>query len=305
MNNIKLSLVFCNTKKRVDELASNLQSRGYMVEALHGDMRQEKRDKVMSKFRKGHIDILIATDVAARGIDVDNIEAVFNYDMPNDDEYYVHRIGRTGRAGKTGKSFTFVSRRKMYKLKDIQKYTKSTMKLIKPPTSTDIKEQKISKLLNTIKETIKEDKYSQYISYVERIISDINSQSDEDNYITTLDISAAMLKMIFNDNSNNDGKASDFDQEHTERDNDTVTLFINIGRNAKVQVKDIIDLIASNTGVPRRLIGSIKIFDKYTFAEVPAEYSSELSSSSKNYTFKGKKITIQKSNAKLKSKRRA
>ncbi|MDF2524866.1 MAG: helicase, superfamily [Clostridiales bacterium] len=95
-NSIHLALVFCNTKKRVDELTASLQSRGYSSEALHGDMRQDQRDKVMARFRKGHIDILIATDVAARGIDVDNIEAVFNYDIPNDEEYYVHRIGRTG-----------------------------------------------------------------------------------------------------------------------------------------------------------------------------------------------------------------
>ena len=104
----KLSLVFCNTKKGVDELVDKLEGRGYFAEGLHGDMKQQQRDRVMKKFRDGKTEILVATDVAARGIDVDDVEAVFNYDLPQEDEYYVHRIGRTGRAGRTGRSFTFV-----------------------------------------------------------------------------------------------------------------------------------------------------------------------------------------------------
>nr|WP_243687034.1 C-terminal helicase domain-containing protein [Methanobacterium formicicum] len=100
MNNLKLTLVFCNTKRRVDRLVNHLQTRGYFADGLHGDMSQNQRDRVMNKFRKGQIEILVATDVAARGIDVDDVEAVFNYDVPNNEEYYVHRIGRTGRAGK-------------------------------------------------------------------------------------------------------------------------------------------------------------------------------------------------------------
>ncbi len=150
-NSIKLSLVFCKTKKRVDELCGNLQMRGYVAEALHGDMRQNQRDLVMGKFRKGKIDILIATDVAARGIDVDNIEAVFNFDIPNDEEYYVHRIGRTGRAGKSGIAYTFVSGREIYKLKEIQKYTKSNITPLKPPSVEDVEDNKINVVLDKIK----------------------------------------------------------------------------------------------------------------------------------------------------------
>jgi ATP-dependent RNA helicase DeaD len=124
MHNLKLALVFCNTKRRVDRLVSHLQTRGYFADGLHGDMSQNQRDRVMSKFRKGQIEILVATDVAARGIDVDDVEAVFNYDVPNNEEYYVHRIGRTGRAGKTGQAFTFVSGKEIYQLRDIQRYTR-------------------------------------------------------------------------------------------------------------------------------------------------------------------------------------
>ena len=103
-----LSLVFCNTKRKVDELVADLKGRGYFAEGLHGDMKQSQRDRVMNGFRNGRTDILVATDVAARGIDVDDVEAVFNYDVPQDDEYYVHRIGRTGRAGREGRAFTLV-----------------------------------------------------------------------------------------------------------------------------------------------------------------------------------------------------
>ncbi len=121
----KLSVVFCNTKKGVDELVQSLQGRGYFAEGLHGDLKQEQRDRVMNAFRNGRTDILVATDVAARGIDVDDVEAVFNYDIPQDDEYYVHRIGRTGRAGREGKAFSLVVGKEVYKLRDIQRYCKT------------------------------------------------------------------------------------------------------------------------------------------------------------------------------------
>ncbi len=132
----KLSLVFCNTKRMVDELVNALQGRGYFAEGLHGDMKQAQRDRVMNNFRNGKTEILVATDVAARGIDVDDVEAVFNFDLPQDDEYYVHRIGRTGRAGRTGRSFTFVKGKEVYKLKDIQRYCKTKILAQKIPSIT-------------------------------------------------------------------------------------------------------------------------------------------------------------------------
>lgn len=194
VNNIKLSLVFCNTKRQVDELAASLQVRGYSAEALHGDMRQEQRDKVMAQFRKGNIEILIATDVAARGIDVDDVEAVFNYDLPNDDEYYVHRVGRTGRAGKSGKAFTFIMGREIIKLKEIQRFTKSIIKPIKPPTSIDYEETKMGAITDSIKETIQMGKHIGYTNYIEKMLEDLNLQSKDDSFASILDIAAALLK---------------------------------------------------------------------------------------------------------------
>lgn len=300
-NNIKLSLVFCNTKKRVDDLASNLQSRGYSTEALHGDMRQAQRDKVMSNFRKGTIDILIATDVAARGIDVDDIEAVFNYDLPNDEEYYVHRIGRTGRAGRTGKSYTFVTGREIYKLRDIQRYTKSTIKQQKPPSLSDVEENKMSAMLDKIKDAMVEGHYSKYVGYIEKMLEESNSSNDEDNYITTLDVAAVLLKMAAGQTGTQATTAAastndDFDNTGGERG--MVRFFINIGSISKVQPRNIIEAIASNTSLPGKYIGAINIFDKYSFVEVPREYAAEVMTTMKSCKINGRKINIEAANKK-------
>ena len=152
-----LSLVFCNTKRKVDELVADLKGRGYFAEGLHGDMKQSQRDRVMNGFRNGRTDILVATDVAARGIDVDDVEAVFNYDVPQDDEYYVHRIGRTGRAGREGRAFTLVVGKEIYKLKDIQRYCKTKIRRQPIPSVNDVAAIKVEKLLEQAGELIATD----------------------------------------------------------------------------------------------------------------------------------------------------
>ena len=299
--NIKLSLVFCNTKKRVDELASNLQSRGYSAEALHGDMKQLQRDRVMSKFRKGTIDILIATDVAARGIDVDNVEAVFNYDIPSDEEYYVHRIGRTGRAGRTGKAYTFVVGREIYKLRDIQRCTKSTIIPQKPPSLMDIEGTKINAVFDKVKEVIAEGNISRYVGYIEKMLESTQSFNGRDTYITTLDIAAALLNLAVSQNSAQACQIPDDDFEDTGAESGMVRLFINAGNNSKIQPRNIIESIASNTSLPGKLIGAIDIYDRYSFVEVPREYASEVLACMKNQTVKGKRINIEKAGKKQKT----
>ncbi|MFA6309658.1 MAG: DEAD/DEAH box helicase [Clostridia bacterium] len=296
-NNYKLSLVFCNTKKRVDELTSSLKSRGYAAEALHGDMRQIQRDKVMAKFRKGSIDILIATDVAARGIDVDDIEAVFNYDLPNDEEYYVHRIGRTGRAGKTGKSYSFVFGREIYKLKDIQRYTKSSILPQKPPSPEDVKEIKITKIFDDIKDIISDGKLTKFADYIENFIEESAVNEDPDNYITTLDIAAALLKSSMEQSYGVQAEKKSYDEfEDSLSENGMVRLFINVGRNVKIQPRNVVEAIASKSGISGKSIGAINIFDKYTFVEVPREFAAEVISSLKNYKINGKPINIEAAN---------
>ena len=155
MYNPKLSLVFCNTKKMVDELVNELQGRGYFAEGLHGDLKQSQRDRVMAGFRNGKTEILVATDVAARGIDVDDVEAVFNYDIPQDEEYYVHRIGRTGRAGREGMAFSLVVGREIYKLKDIQRYCKTKIHERQIPSVNDVTKIKIDNILTRMGKIIR------------------------------------------------------------------------------------------------------------------------------------------------------
>lgn len=293
-NNIRLALVFCNTKMRVDELAAKLQSSGYAVEALHGDMKQAQRDKVMAKFREGKIDILIATDVAARGIDVNNIEAVFNYDLPSDEEYYVHRIGRTGRAGKTGKAYSFVFGRDLFKLKDIQRYTKSKITLIKPPTLTDVEETKLNSLSDKIKSALTDPSLSKYIRYIERLMEDYAPGNNQENDLTTLDMAAALLKLAIGPVNPPDSLNEDFTMADT--DNGMVRLFINAGTTDRIQTRHIIESIASNTSLPRNLIGSIDICDRFTFVDVPREYADEVLTSLKMSRLNGRRINIEKAN---------
>lgn len=162
----KRALIFCNTKRMVDELTEHLKARGYEVEGLHGDLSQHQRDTVMNLFRSGRANILIATDVAARGIDVSDVEAVYNFDVPEDIEYYVHRIGRTGRAGKTGRSFTLVVGREIYKVRDIERICHTKIRERKIPNAADIMERKAKKILQEAENVIETEDVSRAAEYI-------------------------------------------------------------------------------------------------------------------------------------------
>lgn len=205
LHNIKLALVFCNTKNQVDNLVQIMKSRGYFAEGLHGDMNQNQREKVMREFRKGNVEILVATDVAGRGIDVNDIEAVFNYDLPRDDEDYVHRIGRTGRAGKTGIAFTFVVGKQIYSLKRIER--EFNLKVIRKniPTLSELDEVKFTNLVTEIKNIIGSGHIGKYINIVEQLLNeDYNS----------IDVAAALIKLsIDSQNEGLDKTIIDFSEE--------------------------------------------------------------------------------------------
>ena len=285
----KLALVFCNTKKRVDEVVELLQGRGYFAEGLHGDLKQSQRDKVMQKFRNGTIEILVATDVAARGIDIDDIDVVFNYDVPQDEEYYVHRIGRTGRAGRTGKAFTFCVGKEIYKLRDIMRYTKTKIIQQKLPTLTDVEEMKTNLFIEKIKGVIEEGHMTKYVNIVEKLM--------EEDY-AAIDIAAALLKHNLADVSVDSIDAiDDINFGGTEVYGGTaekmVRLFINAGKKNKVRAKDIVGAIAGETGVPGKTLGSIDLFDDYAFIDVPAEYAKHIIFGMKNAKIKNKKVNIE------------
>ncbi len=283
MYNPKLSLIFCNTKRKVDELVTQLQTRGYFADALHGDMKQTQRDRVMNKFRSGTIDILVATDVAARGIDVDDVEAVFNYDVPQNPEYYVHRIGRTGRAGRTGHAFTFIVGKDIYKLKDIQKYAKAKITLHQVPSLSDVEESRTVLLLDKIKKVLDDNHLGKYRKYVEKLLAD--------DYVA-IDIAAALLKMVMA-NDRNEETLDDSVFQNTGAEPGMVRLFINVGKNQNIRPRDIVGSIAGETGISGKLIGSIDIYDRFTFVDVPHEYAHDVLTIMKNNQIKGNNINIE------------
>lgn len=289
IHNPKLALIFCNTKRQVDILTNKIQGRGYFADAIHGDLKQRQRDRVMNSFREGNIEILVATDVAARGIDVDDIEIVFNYDVPQHEEFYVHRIGRTGRAGRAGVAFTFVVGKEIYKLKDIQKYAKTKIKRIQPPTSNDVEEAKEEIITKQIKDILDKENLTRETHFVERLL-------EED--FTSIEIAAALIKMTINlQEQKQDDDTYDV-LEDTGAEPGMVRLFINIGKKHKVGVKDILGAIAGETELPGELVGKIDIFDKFSFVEVPKRNAKDVLKSMKDNKIKGKKINIEPANKK-------
>lgn len=208
LNNYRLALVFCNTKRKCDSLVSEMQSRGYSSDALHGDMSQNIRDKVMNKFRRGEIDVLIATDVAARGLDVDDIDVVFNYDIPQDPEYYVHRIGRTGRAGREGIAYTFSSGRKSKNIRYIENKLKTRIDTIPLPSVKDVEASKMDAFLDEVVSTLEAGGLRPYIEQIEAMASD---------KFTPIEVAAALLKMRERVQRPENGDSSNSKQERTSR----------------------------------------------------------------------------------------
>ena len=275
----------------VDELASELQGRGYAAEGIHGDMKQVQRDRVMKNFRNGKADILIATDVAARGIDVDDVEAVFNYDLPQDNEYYVHRIGRTGRAGRTGKAFNFVKGKEVYKLKEIQRYCKTKIKAQPIPSSDDVAAIKADKILDGIGQIIEDGDLRDMIELIEQ-------QVNNSDY-TAMDIAAAFLKQAIGgvELSKEDHEFDDALAGDTGAEEGMVRLFINIGKSQRIRPGDILGAVAGEAKIPGKLVGAIDMYDNYTFVEVPQEYGKDVLKAMKNVKIKGKSVNVEPANA--------
>ncbi len=297
--NPDLAIVFCNTKKRVDETVEELQKRNYFAEGLHGDLKQIQRDNVMKKFRNKTLQVLVATDVAARGIDVDDVDAVFNYDLPQDYEYYVHRIGRTGRAGKSGVSYTFVTGREIRRFEDILRHTKSTAEKIAPPTVKDLVNVKKEEFINKIKETIL---LNTDLDMYKEIVEKLN----ESGYTTE----QIALALIYNDLFDDSIKEIDFDERSRGKDRDRnkkksnskeveenmSRLFLNIGKRDRIDVRDIVGCIANETGVRSRHLGKIILFNEFTFVDVESDYAETIIDKIKGATIKDRPITAEKAN---------
>ena len=282
----KLSVVFCNTKRMVDELASELTSRGYLAEALHGDMKQQQRDRVMKNFRNGKTEILIATDVAARGLDVDDVEAVFNFDIPQDVEYYVHRIGRTGRAGNTGVAMTFITPREFRQLKLIERTTKTKITRRQLPTTANVIERQREMIVSKMQSVLDQSNYHDYMPIAASLLKEYDAE----------DVVAAALKLMQEGNKALEASPEDIlakDLSNTGGRPGMVRLFMNIGRSQKVTVQDIVRTIAIEADIPAKEVGLINIYDKFTFVEVPEDMAEKVLGVMHKNTIKGYKINVE------------
>lgn len=282
INGYRLALVFCNTKRKTESLAAKLQSRGYASDYINGDLSQNQRDRVMNKFRRRQIDILVATDVAARGIDVEDIDVVFNYDVPQDPEYYVHRIGRTGRAGRSGKAITFTSRHKNKQLRTIEKQIKIRLHPLEMPGTADVRKSRISGQLQDLTETLEQGGLRPYIEQIEAF---------SDNRFTTIEVAAALLKM----------KAGPMKEESSQKKSkkrlpknfSVVRIHFNVGKNNKVHPGDLVGAIAGGTGIPGDAIGNIDIHKNHSYVDIPSNYVPQVIKGMNNNSVKGKRVSAK------------
>ena len=287
----RLSMVFCNTKKMVDELTDALVSKGFKASGLHGDMKQQSRTQVLNAFKSGAINVLIATDVAARGIDVDDVDAVFNYDLPQDNEYYIHRIGRTGRAGKSGAAYTIISGRKQfYELRDISKFIKTDIARADLPTRDEIVKRKTERINEKIVSGCESGKYEKYRSEVERLMNE--------NGLSAEDIAAALLGMKTSGEIKNIPDIAfsaprDTAPKGRGGKGKTVKLEISAGRSSRIAPNFVLGALVDATGMPGKSFGKIDIFDRFTTVEVPEADKEHILDSMAGTKINGQKITVK------------
>jgi len=333
LEDVKLAIIFCATKMMVDELTEHLVARGYGADKLHGDMTQAMRERVMGRFRKRKVEFLVATDVAARGLDVDDIEIVFNYDLPHDGEDYVHRIGRTGRAGKGGKAVTFVAGREIYRLENIQRFTKSRIRRERIPSAEEVEGKRASAFAEALRETLEKGEYKRHDELLDRLL--------EQNYSPT-DIASALIHLLGEDKAHGteaipeDRRAhrpahddpsrlrpDPAARERRERGRDDyerprrprreraehsgpreeagavshepgmVRLSFNVGRAHAVQPGDFVGVIAGVTAIPKSEIGAIHLQATKTLVDIAEPRVALLLKKLNGIQFKGRKLLVR------------
>lgn len=299
------SLIFCNTKHYVDEITENLQELGYSVDKIHGDMRQVSRLNVLKRFSQGRLKILVATDVAARGIDVDDVDIVFNYDVPDNEEYYVHRIGRTGRAGKSGLSLTLARSRDQFKLRKITDYTKKSIERDLIPTSEVINDIKIAHFKERFKLKAEKGELERYIA----IIQELEEKGYEAEFIAAVLLQAQLplsdaedLNTEFKKRGRREGrrerdgkrcrevkgsKGKSFGPEKTKR------LFISVGEKDKVQKRDILGAICGECNIASSTVGNIDMYNKFTFVDVDVDVAKKVEKKLNGKMIKDNKVKVE------------
>jgi ATP-dependent RNA helicase DeaD len=305
------AIVFCRTREEVDSLTETLNGRGYRAEALHGGMSQEQRDRVMGRLRGGTADLLVATDVAARGLDIDLLTHVVNYDVPSAPESYVHRIGRVGRAGREGVAITLAEPREHRMLKTIERVAGAPISVQKVPTVADLRARRLELTRAALRESLLEDDLDRFRVVVETLTDEFD----------LMEVALAAVKL-----AHEAGGATDDDEEiphvtfRAERDGGrpgavrgagpdrgnrsggrssggpAARLFVGAGRDAGIRPGDLVGAITGETGLTGRDIGAIEIHQRFALVEVPESAADEVVQALRATMIKGRKATVRRDN---------
>ena len=286
LDNPSSAIIFCRTKRGVDELVQELQSKGYMVEGMHGDMTQAHRLTTLSKFKEGTLNLLIATDVAARGIDVDGVTHVFNYDLPQDVESYVHRIGRTGRANREGTAYSLVTPKDFSMLKQIQKVTKSAITQKPVPTAEQIKNKKFNDIIKEVTETITSGDLTKFMPNAIELV--------ENN--DPLSVVAALMKIKYDNESVFDYSSDQLEAPKKE----DIRLFFSVGKRDGLTPKVLINYIKDRTRVNASTIGQIDLMENFSFVSVDETVSKKILDKCPGGKINKKKVNVEVANRRKK-----
>jgi len=287
-------LIFVRTKLRAAELAERLEARGYAVEAMHGDMGQAQRETVIRRMREGLVELVVATDVAARGLDVEHIGHVINYDLPNDPEAYVHRIGRTARAGRAGKATSFATPREHYLMRDIERYTGQKLSSAKAPTLADVAARRRTLFKNRILKTLAEEELEPYISLVEELAA------ESEQSLTNIAAAAAWLARGRKPLSGKKEVASaqEIVTPQPQFSNvDTVMIWIGAGTAARIRPADLVGAIANEAGISGKEIGPITVYEDYSLVGVPGRHLNKILDSMATAPIRGRLVKVRRATA--------
>ena len=311
MENPTSAIIFCRTRTEVDELTETLGGRGYSAEALHGGLSQEQRDRVMRRFREGTTELLIATDVAARGLDIESVSHVVNFDVPSAPDGYLHRIGRTGRAGREGVAITLAEPREHRLLRNFERLTRQKIQVETVPTIVDLRARRLEVLRGSLRETLLSGELEQHRVVVESLAEEFD----------VLDVAAAAVKLaheatlgVRDDDvaeeipaappareprgrEPRDGRKSRPARAKRERavaDSDVTRIYIGLGRKAGMRPGDLVGAIANEAGIDARAIGAVDIADRFSLVEVPDEAVDEIIGALRSTTIRGKRVVVRR-----------
>ena len=280
-------LIFASTKVGVADLADKLQSRGYAAEAMHGDMTQAQRESVIRRLREEQVEIVVATDVAARGLDIEHIGHVINFDIPNDPESYVHRIGRTARAGRTGKAILFVTPRETRMQRIIEQFTGQRLTSMKVPSRADVAARRTALFKERLLKTMQDEDLDVYLALVEELAEESGKDLAE--------IAAAAVRLARGDKPLDAPPPPEPEPigYPLPAETETVMLYLDAGRNAGMRPADIVGAIANEANLPGKYIGPIEIFDDYSLVGVPTQAQAQVLSAMAGATVRGQATNIR------------